>query len=378
MKRIGILGGTFNPVHAGHVSLVSAALKELDLDKLIVMPTFLSPHKTLIAASPEDRVNMLKIAFSGMEKVEIGDYEIKSGGKSYTYLLVEHYRAIYPDLEIFFLVGGDMLTDFKTWKNPDRILKSARLAVCLREGFSTDVEDEKKYFTDRFGDSFTVLKYVGENLSSTKIRLYAMLSLPLDGISIKGVSEYITENDVYGGGETVGFLKANLTEKRLIHTAGVAISALKKAKDLGLDENKVLTAPLLHDCAKYLKKEDYPEFTMPTDVPAPVEHAFLGAYVAENVLGVSDAEIIDAIRYHTSGKANMTMLGKLIFVADMIEEGRNYEGVEKLRVLFDKDFNECFVECLREETLHLKNKKAPIYTETLNAYKYYVTENKGK
>lgn len=85
-------------------------------------------------------------------------------------------------------------------------------------------------------------------------------------------------------------------------------------------------------------------------------HAFLGAYIAENVLKIKDEEIIDAIRYHTSGKANMTALGKLIFVADMIEKAGLTTG-GKARALYDGDLNECFKECLKEEVLHLLAKK---------------------
>jgi len=106
-----------------------------------------------------------------------------------------------------------------------------------------------------------------------------------------------------------------------------------------------------------------------------VVHSFLGAFIAEKYLGVDDQEILDAIRFHTSGKANMTLLGKLIFVADMVEEGRDYEGVEYLRELYEQeDFEKCFVECLKEEFLHLLNKKQRIYVETINAFEYYVKD----
>ena len=172
-------------------------------------------------------------------------------------------------------------------------------------------------------------------------------------------------------------MRERLPQKRLIHTANVAVCALKKLRETGLSEEKVLTAAILHDCAKYADLRDYPDFKLPEGVPEPVVHAFLGAYIAENVIGIKDEEVIDAIRYHTSGKAKMTTLGKLIFVADMIEKGRDYEGVEKLRAKYEEGLDECFKECLKEEVLHLLNKKSYIYGETLNAYEYYVKENKN-
>jgi nicotinate-nucleotide adenylyltransferase len=123
MKRIGVLGGTFNPVHSEHVALAKSAVKELELDKLLVMPTYISPHKNTTPASSQDRLNMLKLAFLGQDKIEVSDYEIKRQGKSYTYLTVEYLKE-QEDCELFFIVGGDMLTDFKTWKYPERILNA--------------------------------------------------------------------------------------------------------------------------------------------------------------------------------------------------------------------------------------------------------------
>ena len=371
MKRIGILGGTFNPVHLEHVELAKSAKKELGLDELIVMPTYLSPHKTSVPASAEDRLNMLKIAFDGVDGVTVSDYEIKKQGKSYTYLTVEHFND--GKTKVFFICGGDMLTDFKTWRYPERILDAATLAVFSREDFFTDYQKEEKLFLERWGKNFIRLTYTGKSASSTKIRTYAALSLSLDGILPTGVEEYIKEKGLYPPDKYQSFILKTLPEKRVKHTADVIVTAMQKAKELNLDGQKVMIAATLHDCAKYLDYQKIKGFTLSEGVPAPVVHAFLGAYIAEHVLGVTDTEIIDAIRYHTSGKADMTTLGKLIFVADMVEEGRTYDGVEHLRELYEKaDFETCFIECLKEEFLHLVNKKQYIYKETINAFLYYV------
>lgn len=374
MERIGILGGTFNPVHVEHVALAKNALEELKLDKLFVMPTFISPHKNSAPAPAEDRTNMLKIAFSGEEKIIVSDYEIQKQGKSYTYLTVEHFKNTF-DAKLFFICGGDMLTNFKTWKYPERILNACDLAVFGREEVFTDYEKEKKYFKERFNKDFIRLSYKGNNASSTKIRIYSSLGLPLLGIAPNGIEEYIKQKGLYGGDVYTQFVKKYLPEKRLRHTANVINCALNKAKELNLDTEKVRISATLHDCAKYIDHTKVKGFVLPKDVPAPVVHSFLGAFIAEKYLGVDDQEILDAIRFHTSGKANMTLLGKLIFVADMVEEGRDYEGVEYLRELYEQeDFEKCFVECLKEEFLHLLNKKQRIYVETINAFEYYVKD----
>ena len=372
MYKIGIFGGTFNPVHNEHVNIAKNAVEELNLDTLYVMPTFISPHKSSVPASETDRLNMLKLAFRGTDKIKVSDYEILKGGKSYTYLTVEHFKEKY-DCELYFICGGDMLVDFKTWKNPDRILNACNLAVFDRKDFNVDYPSERTYFSDTFNKSFIKLNYIGKEDSSTKIRIYSSFGLDITAFTPKNVAEYIKENNLYKPDTYTEFAKDNLTEKRLIHTANVVVTALSMAKRNNLDPEKVRISATLHDCAKYLDYKKYPGFVMDGELKAPVVHAFLGAYIAENVLKITDSEIIDAIKYHTSGRPEMSDLEKLIFVADMVCEDRDYEGVEKLRYYFNNyDLNTCFKECLKEEMIHLKNKKTDIYNLTLSAYNYYI------
>ncbi len=371
-----IFGGTFNPVHNEHVKTALACLKELKADKIIIVPTFLPPHKNVSPAKGADRINMLKIAFRGVKNVEISDFEISGGGKSYSYITAEHFKNLYPDAELFMIVGGDMLKDFKTWKNPERILDAVHLAVVSREDYACDYKAEREYFKNVFGKDFTVLDFTGKSVSSTEIRTGIAFGLKPQGLNDE-VYNYIKEYAVYPPDKYQRYILDNLPEKRVIHTANVVVCALKKAKELNLDYEKVRIAATLHDCAKYDDYRNYKDFALPKNVPPPVVHAFLGAFVAEKVLRVADGEILDAIRYHTSGKADMSTLSKLIFVADMIEKGRDYDGVEILRAEYEKDFESCFRLCLKEEVAHLLNKKQYIYSETLNAYDYYVEDKRS-
>ena len=375
MKRIGIFGGTFNPVHNEHVALAKFAVKELKLDKLFVLPTYQSPHKAHSGASPEDRLNMLKLAFLGEEKIEVSSFEIDRGEISYSYITAEHFKKEYG-AQVFMLVGADMLKDFKTWRYPDRILSAVNLVACQRKGDKADIKKEIKYIKDNFGATVLELDFCGENQSSTKIRTYASLVLSVEDFTPFSVAEYISQKGLYKGGEIEEFVASTLPKKRLVHTANVIVTALKWAKRLGLSEYSVKTAGALHDVAKYKSVNDYENFIVEENMPAPVIHAFLGAFIAEKVLKITDEDIINAIRYHTSGRPNMSNLEKLIFVADMIEEGRDYEGVDALREYYEKDFNSAFLECLKEETLHLKNKKAEIYRLTIDAYEYYLKGEK--
>lgn len=376
MKKVAIFGGTFNPVHLEHVNIVENAIQDLGLDKVIVVPTNIPPHKSIDLVPNQDRLNMLKIAFSSLEKVEVSDFEIENGGTSYTYITIEHFSKIYKDATLYFLLGGDMLKDFKTWKNTQRIVDKATIVACSREDVCVDFDSENEYFIKAFNKTFIRLTYAGKDVSSTRVRIYAGLGLNIDNFVSQEVSEYIRESKLYQGKKEFLFVKESLPEKRLIHTAEVTITALKKVKELGLDKEKVITACILHDMAKYIDYKTVKGFSIDEDVPPPVVHSFLGAYLSKHLLNVTDEEVLDAIRYHTSGKANMTTLGKLLFVADMIEPTRNYQGVESLREFYESDFEKCFIECLKEEMEHLINKKQYIYVETLNAYDYYINNKK--
>ncbi len=373
--KIGIFGGAFNPVHEMHVLCAKAAAESLKLDKLIVVPTKVSPHKNTPLAPAEHRINMLKIAFKGFDGVEVSDFEISQAGKSYSFITAEHFREEYKSAQLFLIVGADMLSDFFTWKNPERILAAATLVSFGRDGYFVSDKTLKEKFEKTFGTDYIKIPFSGEDVSSAEIRAYMSLGLKPAGINAE-VFDYIVKNDVYPADKYSDYVKRALPEKRRIHTANVVACAMKKAKELGLSEEKVRIAATLHDCAKYDDAKKYKGFSLPTDVPPPVAHAFLGAFVAENVLGINDREIIDAIKYHTSGKAGMSTLSKLIFVADMLEKGRDYEEVNYLRDLYEKDFDECFKRCVEEETKHLIAKKQYIYKETLSAYEYYVTEEK--
>lgn len=378
MEKIAILGGTFDPVHNEHIKIAETALEKLGADRLVIMPTYLPPHKSSASAKAEHRLEMLRLAFKDFPKIEVSDYEIKKQGKSYTYQTVEYFKNNF-DCELFFIVGGDMLKDFKTWRYPDRILNACTLVAFGRENIDCDVLKEQEYFNKQFGKSFLFMDYTGKSFSSTEIRVYNSLGLDIRELTDKNVCDYIFLNKLYSGNEYTEYVKNNLPLKRLVHTANVTVCALSKAKELGLNSEKVFVSAILHDCAKYTDPSSVKGFVLPNGVPQPVIHSFLGGYIAKNRLNVADEEIIDAITYHTSAKPEMSMLGKLIFVADMIEKDRDYAGVEHLRELYRKnDFEECFRECLKEEVVHLLNKKQYIYQKTLQAYNYYVKNEKEK
>lgn len=370
MKRIGLFGGTFNPVHVEHVNVIKNAIEEFNLDKILIIPSKIPPHKDVVPVSGEHRKRMLELATREILKAEVDDFELNRDGKSYTYITVEHYARVFKGDKLFLFIGEDMLLDFKTWKNPDLIMDKVELVAFLRDGFNADLQKEREYFLKAFGKSFIKASFTGEKVSSTLIRTRAALGLPIKNVDDL-IEDYIKKNSLYAGDKYTKFLKKNLTEKRLVHTASVVETAVRKARETGISESKIVLAALLHDCAKYLDVKDFKDFKIDSNVPEKVVHAFLGEHVARTVLGVEDEEVLDAIKFHTTAKPNMSTLAKLIFVADMVEEGRNYEGVSGLRELFKGDLDFCFKECLKEEMIHLQKRGGDIYYLTTQANQYY-------
>lgn len=368
--KIAIFGGSFNPVHNEHIKVVKGAIKELNLDKLIVMPTYISPHKqNAEVISCEHRLNMLKLAFQNEEKVEVSNYEIEKGGVSYTYQTIEHFKNLYKGAKIYFMLGSDMLENFPTWKNPEIIVKNATLLLAERRNgaFDDDALISKIYKT--FGAKVEKLEVYGETISSTKIRVYDKLALSLDGLVPSSVNDYIKTNSVYKTDKYYEYIKNALPEKRRVHTAGVITLSIDLAKKLGVDVKKAELSALLHDVAKYKDINEYKDCPLPNDLPSDIVHQFLGEYIARNELGVKDQDVLSAIKYHTTGRFQMTTLEKVIYVADLIEPSRSFSGVDNLRREIKKDFNKGFKICLEEIVEFLKLNKKEVYALTLEALK---------
>lgn len=370
--NIAIFGGSFDPVHAEHVALVRAAKQQLAADKVIVVPAFVPPHKQEKNMAPaEDRLAMAKLAFADVAGAEVSAYEISAGGTSYTVRTLRHFRERWPQAQLYLLVGADMLRDFYTWKEPEGILDLATLVACGREGDPADFRAEQKRFFARFGKHFQELRFMGRQVSSTDIRVHIAFGQE-PGCVPAPVTDYIEGKQLYRVGKIKDALRY-LKPVRREHSLRVALMAAQSAARCKVSETDAILAAGMHDCAKYLdlSAPELAGFTPPPGVPAPVMHQYTGAYFAEHAFGVTDAAVLDAIRYHTSGKPEMSALGKLIFLSDMLEAGRDFPGIEKLRKAFYRDLDECMYKSLKEELKHLKKGGGAIYPLTREAYEYY-------
>jgi len=187
--RIGIFGGTFDPVHNGHIYLARKICQKLSLDKLIFIPTYIPPHKKGIKVTQaRHRYNMLKLAVSGNKIFKISDIEIKRKGRSYSVETLRRLRKKYgKKAELFFITGSDSLKELDKWKNLPEILRLCRFVVVERPGFK--IKDPPK--------DFIILKINAKNISSTDIRNRIKANKPLGQLIPGLVEAYIYSRDVY-------------------------------------------------------------------------------------------------------------------------------------------------------------------------------------
>lgn len=168
--KTGIFGGSFNPVHKGHIHLAESVMQELGLDRIFLVPSRISPHRSSDEyVSGGDRLEMLRLACSGRSGLEVCDYELNSDRVSYTIYTIEHFRSIYPDDELFLLVGSDMLLSFDKWYRFEDILAEAALAVVSREDGDMSLLRKKAAELEKYGRIF--ISYAAPvTVSSTEIR----------------------------------------------------------------------------------------------------------------------------------------------------------------------------------------------------------------
>lgn len=203
--KLGIFGGTFAPIHNGHINATAAFYDAMGLDRLIIMPTFIPPHKTVSRDDdPEKRLEMCRLAFCGEKRsIEVSDYEIRQGGKSYTYLTLKHYAS--PDHDLTFLVGTDMFLSLDRWKQPEEIFSLARIALIRREVSDRELEkkiaEAKESYLVRYNADITDIKCSAVEISSTEVRALAAEGRNITGLVPDSVRDYIINNRLYSSRE---------------------------------------------------------------------------------------------------------------------------------------------------------------------------------
>ena len=383
MQRIGIFGGMFDPPHIGHVRLAESAVRELDLDMLYVIPDHTAPgDRKLSFATPEDRLNMAKLAFSGLNKVTVSDMAFASGETVYTCDLVDRVASDHPDAELFLIVGGDKLQNLPNWRGFDRIKSRAKLAVAWR---NTKGETVALNALKATGASVRVMQNPVLEISSGDVRRLLLFRCAHTFLP-QCVVDYINQHRLYGVWEDYKDLPMERLEqivisllkpKRINHVLGCRDTAVELAKIWGANETDAARAGLLHDvtkaldgplqltiCAEYGTILD--DFS--TENPKTL-HAYTGSMVARDVFGENEA-VVNAIRSHTTGKGGMNTLEKIIYVADYMEPNRDFPGVERLRQLAYTDLDAALKLGFEITLEHLKRQGAEISPATRDALQY--------
>jgi len=187
-KRIGVLGGTFNPIHIGHLAIAQVAMEKCELDKVLFIPCALPPHKVMASlVGAQDRLRMVRSAVRGNAKFQVLDYEVKKGGRSYSVDTLEHLQEVYPKTtKFFFIVGEDCFPSLRTWKNVERITELATFVVVSRPG-------NKKQ--SRIKHQLVIMP--GFDVSSSYVRKRARAGKSIKYLVPEGVSRYIKQRKLY-------------------------------------------------------------------------------------------------------------------------------------------------------------------------------------
>ena len=389
--RIGIYGGTFDPVHIGHISAALAAMEEMKLDRLLLIPAATPPHKQAGETGTGHRVAMLRLAVENLRRpdVEVSTVEIERGGKSYTADTVQTVLAQYPGAELFLLMGTDMLQSLPDWSRPQEILNSVTICAFGRNG--TDSETSLHNIADAIRAQFPgarIHTFVNPNLvevSSTEVRA-ALAAGGGETLLDPAVYGYVLREGLYGTEADKKHLPLSLLRpvalsllngKRVPHVLGTEETAAKLARLYGADEMLARRAALLHDCTKRLSREEHlalcEQYGISLDEwelnGSKLLHARTGAALASTVFG-ERAEVVDAIRWHTTGKPDMTLLEKVIYLADYVEPNRNFEGVEEVRTLAWQDLDKAVMRGLAMTVAEIEAEDRPVHPDTKNALAY--------
>ena len=385
MERIGIYGGTFNPPHIGHIQAAKQAVKTLQLDKLLLIPDRVAPHKEIPdnSPSPWQRLDMLRIAAGQDPALEVSDIELNREGPSYTCETVAQLKECYPQAELVVLMGTDMFLSFPSWRCPQKILAGAALAVSYR---GDRQERQEVARMQRQLESQGAKVYLLENqvteISSTQLRRMLAFGCA-DSFLSPGVGDYIRQNKLYDIGadwknlpmeQLEQVVRRLLKPNRVAHVLGCRDTAVELAQRWGADPVDAARAGLLHDitkaldgplqltlCQAYGKMLDDFSRKYPKTL-----HAFTGSLVAGRIFGENDA-VVEAIACHTTGKADMNLLETILYVADYMEPNRDFPGVERLRQAAFQDIQAALKLGLEMTLEHLKNQGSEVSPQSQEA-----------
>ena len=359
--KIGIYGGTFNPPHLGHLAAARAAMAALGLDRLVFIPAGVPPHKELAPGSPgrAQRLEMARIAADQLllpAQTEVWDTELHREGKSYTADTLEEAAQRWPGDQLWLLMGTDMFLTLHLWAEPEKILALA--GVCAFGRTEADGEEmfapQREFLSRKFHAKIATISIPGlVDISSTRLRELLAQGKGREFLP-EAVYGYILREKLYGTRADMKGLSLEdlrcvsysmVYAKRLAHIRGCEEEAARLARRWGADEEWMRRAAILHDCTKYFTEQQHLEICERYGIAlSPLEratdkllHAKSGAALAKYIFGFDG--IYDAIFYHTTARAGMSLEEKILYVADYMEPCRAFPEVGELRRLAYTDLD---------------------------------------
>lgn len=356
--RIGIYGGAFNPIHKGHIKIAKYAIKSLSLDRLVFVPSFRGPFKKDIELVPgKDRINMIELVLE--DKMDVCSFEINRKSTSYTIDTVKYFKNKHKDDELFLIIGSDHLMKLNKWKNIDEISKLTKIIIFKRSDTFSKINLKKYNCTLMDNEIF--------DESSTRF-----LSGSYKDVESK-VKHYIGIHKFYFN----EIAKNTLSVERYKHSLYAAKFGVELAKYLKLDSKKAYYACLMHDITKEWDTEKQRTFLTHFLVDESKLndyelHQITGSIWLRKFFAINDPEMTNAVAKHTSLALDLTMMDKVVFMADKLCQGRKWDGIQKIRKLCFENFDLAFALTVEKSKEFIKKKGITITKKQEEIYDKWI------
>lgn len=397
-NRIAVFGGTFNPPHVGHRACLEIALAEFgDLfDTVLVVPTNLQYYKDRAQASPGDRLEMCRLAFGSVPGVAVSDLDITRGGVTYTADTLRDVRRLYGnDARIYFILGSDSFAWVSGWRDAEKLQAEAEFLVIPRGEVPVG---------DVPGFTYRVAGRPAPVVSSSQIRDLLTRGESVANLLEPSVLWYISKRNLYGSAEHMtnaervfssefmdarkADLQARVGAHRYAHIMGVADTARSLACTYEVDPDKAYLAGLLHDWDKNFDDEGIRARADSLGLSVPEEvywgspqtlHGLTAAAALGKEYPDIPADVLQAVSRHTTGALGMTPLDMVVYIADALEPGRNFPGLENLRARVGKEsLEDLFISVHAYWISLIVGRKKTLHPDTIAVWNYYASRHRDK
>lgn len=362
MKTI-IFGGSFDPIHNGHLLIAHNAYQALNADQVVFVLSGQARFKDQ-PVSYADRRKMLELALAHCPWATISDLEQDAPKAGTTTIdTLQRYHKLYPDEQLYMLIGADQANQFEKWIEPEKIATISQIIVYQRAGSPLNADNVNRYHMQIIPGELS-------EAASKDVRYLQGADVDLQ------VLDYIRHHRLYFYDRLLGYID----EKRLEHSFEVARLAYQIAKINHLDYSKAYIAAILHDIGKNvdplkrhaLMEEHYKEYL---PLPKWLHHQFIGAYIAKTDFGIDDPLILDAIAYHATGAGQMSWLAKVLYSADKIEISRGFNPLDLIEACL-RDYESGFRTVLQANKEFLMSKGLDVSNPlTVACFNSYLKEN---